>query len=544
MAFKKADSICTQKEGTENFLYHTSPGGKSSKEEQFVENIVLLRKFLGNDLSFLFILDHTKYEVTAYFSLIDETAWRKMRWGVNKTICHLFSGPSPQWNKRLNKLLHSMLNKGPFASILVHPISALPEYTALLGMASLARRNYGQDHTMLLDLISQNISFCWENKDLARSSSRLEKEMDALNRFSRYLSSLDSDMEVALEKILPPYPKNGLRRCRLIAPMTMGDSVLGYVSILEDVQHKLGEMESLAIEYAVTVFTLKMMQGRIDDDVDKWIRGDFLDDLICGNYTSPTDIMQRASYLGYNLTEPHQVMFIEIDNNLNQQKYKGNEHGLSLLKRRVFEVVHKCLEEKIPSSILGTKSEAIVAVLPLCQQGRSLVRETAEYVKERVRQLEPDITVSIGIGRAGSNIDDIKVSYQEARRAVLIANEFGRKDQVTSYDSLGAYNILFNVRNMEELQKFSDQTLGLLLKYDQEKNNDILISTLKTYLACSCNYQKTADHLNVHLNTLKYRLQKIQDLANTDLSNPEVRLNFQLALKILEIRNLNELAPG
>ena len=38
----------------------------------------------------------------------------------------------------------------------------------------------------------------------------------------------------------------------------------------------------------------------------------------------------------------------------------------------------------------------------------------------------------------------------------------------------------------------------------------------------------------IHVNTLKYRLKRIQEIAHLDLNSPEQRFNVHLAVKILQ----------
>ncbi len=341
--------------------------------------------------------------------------------------------------------------------------------------------------------------------------------------------------------LFTPFPEGGMTRARLIAPIALANNILGYVSILENEFQKLGEMEFLAIEHAVTVFTLKMMQSKIAYEAEERVSGDFLDDLLNGSYHSAKEMIQRASYLGCDLSDPYQVICVDIDDysrHLNKQK--GNEGFKSQLKRRVFDIVRNFVEEKIPSSMTGIKSNAIVVIAPYSKH-KPLpgLTEAAPLIKERVKEMVPEITVSVGIGKVSESIDEIKNSYQEARRAIFIARKFGRKDQVISYETLGAYKLLFSIKDDANLKRFVNQTLGPILQYDREKNNEVLIKTIRQYISSNFNNQKTADNLFIHLNTLKYRLQKIQDIAGIDLNDSETRLNLQLALKVLEIKNLS-----
>jgi len=187
----------------------------------------------------------------------------------------------------------------------------------------------------------------------------------------------------------------------------------------------------------------------------------------------------------------------------------------------------------------GIKSDAIVIIAPHSKHKTfTEPAEVAPLIKERVKQMVPDITVSIGIGKACNGIDEIKNSYREARRAIFITRKFGKTDQVVTYDGLGAYKLLFSIGDEEDLKQFIDQTIGPILGHDREKKNEVLVKTIQQYIACNFNSQKTADSLFIHINTLKYRLQKIQNIAGIDLNDPETRLNFQLALKALEINNI------
>lgn len=339
---------------------------------------------------------------------------------------------------------------------------------------------------------------------------------------------------------LPACPEQGLKQARLIAPITLSNNILGYVSILENKQRTLGELDFLAIEHAVTVFTLKMMQQKIAYDVAERIKGDFLNDLLNGNYQSSGDMLRRASYLGYDFSRPHQVIYIEIKQDDETMEDKDENVQMSeRMQRNVFELVDNCLKNRLPGSmVVSIKDEAVVVIAPYAQQ-KTLPRpeDMAVFLKDEIKALFPGVTVLAGLGRVCSNVMEINNSFQEAFRSITIARKLNKDDEVIRYDSLGVYKLLFAVKDGNALQEYAAQLLSPILQYDREKN-DILLQTLRNYLLCNCNNQKTADSLFIHLNTLKYRLQKIQDICEVDLGDPEERLNLQLALKVLEIKNV------
>jgi DNA-binding PucR family transcriptional regulator len=56
-----------------------------------------------------------------------------------------------------------------------------------------------------------------------------------------------------------------------------------------------------------------------------------------------------------------------------------------------------------------------------------------------------------------------------------------------------------------------------------------LLSTLIVYLDQNQNIKKTADALHIHINTLTYRLKRIEEILLTDLNDGQQLFNIHLA---------------
>lgn len=72
-----------------------------------------------------------------------------------------------------------------------------------------------------------------------------------------------------------------------------------------------------------------------------------------------------------------------------------------------------------------------------------------------------------------------------------------------------------------------------LQEYDQEKNTE-LYETLKAYLSCVQNAEKTARELYIHRSTLFYRLRKIKEVTGLDLNEPDNWFYIQFSINLLE----------
>jgi DNA-binding PucR family transcriptional regulator len=62
----------------------------------------------------------------------------------------------------------------------------------------------------------------------------------------------------------------------------------------------------------------------------------------------------------------------------------------------------------------------------------------------------------------------------------------------------------------------------------------VLAETLRAYLDCFGDIGAAAQWLQVHPNTVRYRVRRIEKLLSTSLADPEVRLLFSLGLRVLE----------
>lgn len=74
----------------------------------------------------------------------------------------------------------------------------------------------------------------------------------------------------------------------------------------------------------------------------------------------------------------------------------------------------------------------------------------------------------------------------------------------------------------------------MLNDLDNEKK-DVLTLTVRTFVKNNFSYQKTADELFTHVNTVRYRIHQLEELWNADLSSTEGRLLFSVLAKLLPL---------
>jgi len=200
-------------------------------------------------------------------------------------------------------------------------------------------------------------------------------------------------------------------------------------------------------------------------------------------------------------------------------------------RRHLLEGLAEVVQRRAPGSIGMARRDDLVVLVPEAN-GERQAAEIGRIAVQQARALVPNWQVTVGLGDVCQAATEIARSHEQARRAVDTARRFGRRGDVVTFEELGVYRLLFHVKDSGELRGFIDQVLGPLLAYDQ-RHQAHLVLTLSTFLANNGNLQATARELSLHVNSVAYRLQRIQAIAALDLEQAEDRLLAQVALKIL-----------
>lgn len=142
-------------------------------------------------------------------------------------------------------------------------------------------------------------------------------------------------------------------------------------------------------------------------------------------------------------------------------------------------------------------------------------------------------TVRITVGRGCQPISAIRSSFDEALFTMDMYDliDLGEETVVRTYDQVGLYRILRNSHDPEEFSLFYREHLGELEEYDRQNNSE-LVETLKVFIDHNCSLLQTANVMYLHKNTLRYRIQRIEELTGCDLKDMKVISDFYLCFRI------------
>ncbi|MBI4320700.1 MAG: helix-turn-helix domain-containing protein [Chloroflexi bacterium] len=340
---------------------------------------------------------------------------------------------------------------------------------------------------------------------------------------------------------IPPFPEYGACWSRLMAAITVGKTRFGYLSVFGK-NRPVTALDRAAIEHATAVFALELQKGKTASEAEEKLKMVFLDDLLMGRYEGGDALQRREAFVDYGLARPHAVVVVEVDcARVVPDENDFSSPGPAAAKKRVLEAIDDIVDGIAPGSWVMSKGDGVIVLLDLSGEAsgktRSLTTKAlAEAVRNEIKRRFQDFAVSVAVGAKCERPEDYKRSYQVARKSLDILKAFDRHDRTVCFERLGVYQLLLQIQDVVELKDFVDRLVGPLVSYDRD-HNACLIETLESYLQNDCNLQKTARINFLHANTVKYRLQRIEELARVDLDEAETRLDLHLALKLWHLIN-------
>jgi DNA-binding PucR family transcriptional regulator len=127
--------------------------------------------------------------------------------------------------------------------------------------------------------------------------------------------------------------------------------------------------------------------------------------------------------------------------------------------------------------------------------------------------------------------------YREARlecgRTMTLARMFGKSGPLSQAD-FGPFAVLLSALHQQSAQDFVRGTLGVIEEHDKLRGSDLL-NTLASFVRSNCRYQACADGLGIHVSTLRYRLERLQELFRINFEDPDALFGLSLAFRLQDL---------
>lgn len=286
----------------------------------------------------------------------------------------------------------------------------------------------------------------------------------------------------------------------------------------------------------------KIFYGKIQ----KESMNNFMKEIIFEDIDITDEVLNRAILYGYSINSSYYAMVIDIDNfssYVKVNKLYDNELILNL-KNYIQAIIDKIMYRNNKKYFCAVQNDSFFLIAPINKKSGNLndlfkneIIPMAESIKSEINEKLNPLTISIGIGGICNSLKSFKIIISKGKKALQILKRLNKSNSIVNYKDLGIFRLFFEMNRFDEMEELFNENLLKLKEYD-DKNSSNLMKTLNVYIKNNRNIGKTAQELFIHRNTMKYRINRIEDILQCDLKNEEAIFNIKLCIMIGIFLNL------
>ena len=282
----------------------------------------------------------------------------------------------------------------------------------------------------------------------------------------------------------------------------------------------LDEDAVVAVQRAAVAIALRQVQARALAEAQDSFAAVSLEELVSGQIRDSDELAERAGTFGWDLDVPRAVLVAAPE----APGTAPSEAGL----RRLAAAARHAFGER---SIVWIRSRTVAALIVPPSPSPAERRHAATVLQREAAVRLGPVPVSVGVGRVVSDPLSLPASFREARIALETALWVHGPGAVLAFEELGLERLLAAL-SPDEVEDFKEQTIGPLLAYDLTQGGE-LVTTLVSWLETR-SIAETARRVFAHYNTVRKRLERIEELLGFSLSDPRRALDVAVALRVHE----------
>ncbi|MBJ7608321.1 MAG: helix-turn-helix domain-containing protein [Candidatus Dormibacteraeota bacterium] len=313
-------------------------------------------------------------------------------------------------------------------------------------------------------------------------------------------------------------PDRGVKP-RAIVGVRAGDELLGSIWAVFEPPFR-AEQEAALLDSSKVV-AVHLLRHRLGVEVHRNLQNDLVGAVLNGGQMAADAAMRLSLYdVGYRVVA------------LSCVEREGVDESLQLT--RLWDLLSVHVSSVHPRAVTGLMRDVVYAILPLgktAETGLAVARQTMERFFERAStRLQAPVLAGIGgHARAVAEIPRSKVDAEETLRVLRSRDVAPAQADI---DDVRLQVMLLDLANLHAGQPLGRTKLTPLVEHDQQHHTEYVL-TLREYLDAFGDLKRAARQLEIHPNTIRYRLRKLGEVSGIDLDDAEERLSLLLQLRLL-----------
>lgn len=282
------------------------------------------------------------------------------------------------------------------------------------------------------------------------------------------------------------------------------------------------EIDLFILSKLCTILSVEIKNFNARRQMRNTYQNRFLRAWLSGNFTTANDIFINSKSYGLSMDIDHRHCVAIVDTVDPQHHFTSDSIDVDRIRHNLTQI---------------TKSFSITFYNHLCvifhfHPTETNLDATISHIHNQIQGIvKQDIQFFVSNDYPPEALPD---AYREAHNIFHIGQKCNIPGNCVRYENLGIFTILSQVSNNDTTHQFIQRTLSPLLSYD-EAHNTKLYETLISYYSLNCNAKLTAKTNFSHYHTILYRLNRIKEILDTDIDDPEMKLQLQIAIKLYSI---------
>jgi PucR family transcriptional regulator, purine catabolism regulatory protein len=409
---------------------------------------------------------------------------------------------------------------------LVHDVLAL-----ILQSKEAELRESKQFHERLSRLLHQEEGLTLVMRELERKLQTDILLMDGRGQVLYYRYTADEKKVRALrpEQLLelPEQEAEGW----VIHPIEAGPGRNGYFYIKG--KREFDDLHTLFLSQAANVVSFELLKQQALQQHERMMKNAFFNDVVERQFETNAEILSRGRYYGLE----GDTLYLSAVGQIGVEGVTGaGEKEMYEQRNLVQDVLEEELSELFSNYVLFTKGGLFVLLVGIQFYHEEVEQQFADGLADIQtickRRMQTDI--SFGIGNGAYQLTDLPKTWQESVEALHAGMQVYNGPFIQSSRTRGMPQLMQMIPE-ENRRSFVEDCLHPVLSLENGREKQALLQTLESYLASQTHIARTAEALNVHRNTVLFRLKKCGELLNRDLKEETVSLELRLALYLLSL---------
>ncbi|HSN94121.1 MAG TPA: helix-turn-helix domain-containing protein [Anaerolineaceae bacterium] len=280
-----------------------------------------------------------------------------------------------------------------------------------------------------------------------------------------------------------------------------------------------------AISRIARILAVELRNSSETKKIQNQYRDQFIRDLLMKNSGNPLDLCMLGLSYGLNLNPDDHFSVVVVNLKSEFSDLDRDNFNIKVIRQMVSSFDHNSL-------IHTVADDRLVLIF----RGRTLsnasIKQELQLFQKRIAPLLEGVKVFFCLSGEG-NIASLPRLYQEACKVSLTYPILKPAVNILTKENSEPYYLLLSLKENSDAQQYCRKFIDPLRQFD-EKFSANLVETLRIYLS-NKSIKDTAEHMQLHYNTIAYRLGKIRTILGLDLKDALEIFILQLALYLEEI---------